>query len=262
MGTILFIHGMGHNPNREYWRPWKKNLQPYLFKKGLDPAQLSFNGIYYYDLVPQPGDGWQKLTSLFKREVMEQLQQNLRERLLRKDNIDQFLGRGPLETIVNLVADNFGDIFSYMLDDTIYQRVNNRFYDTLAQASAPVTLVAYSLGSMVSFCALQQRPELVYQVKHFITLGSPIFWFRKWLASRTLLSQRPTEAHWTNLAGRMDVACPHLVGYSSCGADSNIQWDLEKYNPVKGHLAYFNDPGALAILASVIAKQWHNNNVG
>ncbi|GAB6180133.1 hypothetical protein JCM14036_14520 [Desulfotomaculum defluvii] len=250
------MHGMGHNPNKKYWQHWGKKLQPYLIKKGLDPAQINFNGIYYYDLVPQPGDGWNKLSSIFKRDVLEQLQQDFREQLVRGDKLTQLLGRGPIKTLVNLVADNFGDIFSYMLNDSTYKRVNNRFYASIEQVIPPITLIAYSLGSMISYCALQQRPELVYQVNHFITLGSPIFWFRKWLAIRANLSERPTAAHWTNLAGIVDVACPHLVSYSTCGADSNIQWDLEKFNPIKGHLAYFNDPEALSLLASTITKNW------
>ncbi|ABO50958.1 hypothetical protein Dred_2448 [Desulforamulus reducens MI-1] len=257
MGTVVFMHGMGHDQNREYWKAWGEKLLPHLIQRGLDPSYIQFNGIYYYDLVPQPGEGWQRLSSIFKRNVLSHFKQELWEHMVRGGNPTLFLGRGPLEALVNLVVDNFGDIFSYLLDDETHQRVNNRFYAVLKQVPGPVTLVAYSLGSMVAFCALPKSSQPVEKLKHFITLGSPIFWFRKWLSQRVVLSKRPTLAHWTNLAGRMDVACPHLVGFSTCGADSNIECELEKYNPVKGHLAYFSDPEALALLASAVVKQWH-----
>ncbi|RYD06268.1 hypothetical protein N752_05090 [Desulforamulus aquiferis] len=65
MGLIVFIHGMGNNPNRYYWREWGDQLLPYLLKQGIDLGEINFDGVYYYDLVPQPGDGWKKITSFF-----------------------------------------------------------------------------------------------------------------------------------------------------------------------------------------------------
>ncbi|RYD06269.1 hypothetical protein N752_05095 [Desulforamulus aquiferis] len=55
------------------------------------------------------------------------------------------LGRGPIDGLVNLVADNFGDIFSYLLNDEAFNAVNERLYSMLEKSKEPVTLVAYSL---------------------------------------------------------------------------------------------------------------------
>lgn len=255
MGLIIFIHGMGHNPNRKYWKGWGDNLQPYLVEQGINPKTINFGGIYYYDLVPGPGDGWKKITSIFRQGVIEQIKIDIYQHIIRGGDMKSMLGRGPVEGFVNLVADNFGDIFTYLLDNTVYEQVNNRFYTVLEQATEPITLVAYSLGSMVSFCALQQKPDLANKIHHFITVGSPIFWFRKWLYERANLSQRPTAAPWTNLAGKLDVACPHMVGYS-CKPDQVVEFQLEKYNPIKGHLAYFSEPEGLKNLARAVATQW------
>lgn len=246
---------MGHDTNREYWRHWADALLPHLINQGIKETDIHFSGIYYYDLVPQPGDGWKKLTYLLTREIEEEMQRDLAVQLARGDGKER-LGRGPLKDFVNLVADNFGDIFSYILNEQVYQQVNDRFYQSIANLPGPVTLIAYSLGTMISFCAMQQRPDQVKQIKHFITLGSPIFWFRKWLQKRTKISQRPTPAHWTNLAGRIDVACPHLVSYEACPPDTDLECELEKLNPVKGHLAYFQQPAALELLAREIARRW------
>ncbi len=252
MGFILFIHGMGHDPNRQYWKVWAERLLPCLVEQGSNPANIQFGGIYYYDLVPEPGDGWKKITPFFQRELRQEMKRDLWEHAVRSGDIRKTLGRGSVDGFINLVADNFGDIFSYLLNDQIYQQVNNRFYRAIEETPAPITLVAYSLGSMISFCAQQQRPELAAKISHFITLGSPIFWFRKWLNKRTQLSKPPGPALWTNLAVRIDVACPHLVGYSTCGPDVTIECELEKYNPVKGHLAYFSHPEALKELARAV----------
>lgn len=256
MGSILFIHGMGHDTNEDYWRAWGAKLLPYLVARGIKPETIYFGGIYYYDLVPQPGDGWKKVTAFISQDFLKQIKRDLWEHIVRGGDATELLGRGPIDGFVNLIADNFGDIFSYLLDDEVYLKVNNRFFETLQQTSGPITLIAYSLGSMISFCALQQNHAAAQKVTHFITLGSPIFWFRKWLSSRTQLVKRPTAAHWTNLAGKIDVACPHLVGYQTCSPDMNIECQLEKYNPVKGHLAYFSEPQALTELAKIIAKGW------
>ncbi len=260
MGSIVFIHGMGHDTNREYWRRWANALLPYLIKQGIKPAEIYFSGIYYYDLVPQPGDGWKKITSPFTRDIQEEMQKDLFGQIARGESTGDSLGRGPLANFIDLVADNFGDIFTYLLDEQVYQQVNNRFYQGLVNLPGPITLIAYSLGTMVSFCAMQQRPDLVYPINHFITLGSPIFWFRKWLQKRTKLAHRPTDAHWTNLAGHIDVACPHLISYEACSPDTNLECELDRFNPVKGHLAYFQQPAALQLLAKEIAAHWQRGH--
>ncbi|RYD06270.1 hypothetical protein N752_05100 [Desulforamulus aquiferis] len=73
------------------------------------------------------------------------------------------------------------------------------------------------------------------------------------------MQQRPTQAHWTNLAGKLDVACPHLVDYNCCGPDENLECELDKFNPVKGHTAYFTGAGALYLLSEAIASHWVRN---
>jgi len=256
MGIIIFIHGMGHNPDHEYWQSWGANLQPYLVDQGIDPQTIKFDGIYYYDLVPQPGDGWKKISSFFARDIAEELGRIFRQHLKNGEMLQEMLGRGPVDSLVDFVVDNFGDIFSYLLNDEVYKQVNKRVYDALERAAEPVTLVAYSLGTLISFCALQQRPELTYKLKHFITMGSPIFWFRKWLSRRVDLTRQPTTARWTNLAGRLDIACPHLVSYHGCGPDASVECDLDKFNPIKGHLAYILDPRGLRALAKAVVERW------
>lgn len=248
---VIFIHGMGNDPNIKYWERWAANLLPHLIDLGMDPGAIDFGGVYYYDLVPQPGDGWKKISSLFYRDVLRKMREDLRQRRIREELLE-LVGRGPVDGLVNLVVDSFGDIFSYLLDDKTYEQVNQRLYRTVEQTTQPVTLVAYSLGSMVAFCALQQNPQLDKQVNHFITMGSPIFWFRRWLARRANLSRKPSSAHWTNLAGRLDVACPHLVGYT-CQPDTHVEFLLDQYNPVKGHLSYISNVNGLKALAGAVA---------
>lgn len=256
MGLIIFIHGMGNNPNQGYWQDWGGMLLPYLIEQGIDQREIRFGGVYYYDLVPQPGDGWKKITSFFYRDTVSEMRTQMWHYIVKDGDIGNMLGRGAIDGLVNLVADNFGDIFSYLLNDDVYNAVNERFYHTLASSKEPVTLVAYSLGTMISYCALQQNPAIAGKLQHFVTLGSPIFWFRKWLKERVDLHKKPTPVHWTNLAGKLDVACPHLVNYKCRGPDTNLECELDKLNPVKGHTAYLSGAKGLSLLSSAIAAHW------
>ncbi|AEG59474.1 hypothetical protein Desru_1199 [Desulforamulus ruminis DSM 2154] len=248
---IIFIHGMGHNPSREYWSGWAKNLRPHLIEQGVQARDLCFDGIYYYDLVPQPGDGWKKLISLFSRDFFEEMKEDVWQNMTREELL-RLTKRGPLDALIDLVVDHFGDIFCYLLDDKTYVAVNQRVYQTLEQTGRPVTLVAYSLGSMVAFCALQRNKQIHPRIKHFITVGSPVFWFRRWIRRRADLGQKPLPAPWTNLAGRLDIACPHLLSLN-CRPDAQVECLLDQYNPIKGHLAYIHHPQGLKTLARAVA---------
>lgn len=256
MGLIVFIHGMGNNPNKAYWKSWGENLRTYLIGQGIDECEINFDGVYYYDLVPQPGDGWKRITPFYYRDTVNEMRSEMWHYIVGGGDIHDMLGRGPLDGLVNLVADNFGDIYCYLHYDEVFTQVNYRLYQALEKAEQPVTLVAYSLGSMIAYCALQRRQDLNVKINAFITMGSPIFWFRKWLAKRTNLAQRPTTAPWINLAGKLDVACPHLVGYQGCCPDQTMSFIIDKFNPIRGHLSYHCSRSGLQTLAKAIACQW------
>jgi len=62
------------------------------------------------------------------------------------------------------------DVFLYLTISVIKEEVQNKIFTDLG--NEPFVLVSHSLGSIVSYDILRERPEL--KTKKFITLGSPL----------------------------------------------------------------------------------------
>ncbi|OAT85289.1 alpha/beta fold hydrolase [Desulfotomaculum copahuensis] len=253
MGIVVFIHGMGNDTRRDYWREWAAPLQKELAGQGLPLDEASFNGIYYYDLVPGPGEqyyysaphtAWRTQLRLYVQSVLNEEKDLVRE------------SRLSLNSLTDLIVDNFGDIYTYLHVEQIHQAVNWRVYEFLHNAGQPVHLLGYSLGSIVAYCALQKSPPLAGRVAHFITLGSPLFWFRQGVERRADLQARPAVSYWTNLAGVVDIAWPQALPRVVRGLDENRQFLIERINPVRGHKAYFSNPESLQIIAGLLKNRW------
>ncbi|MBC7325330.1 MAG: hypothetical protein H5T99_08450, partial [Moorella sp. (in: Bacteria)] len=105
-------------------------------------------------------------------------------------------------------------------------------------------------------CALQASPPLAGRVAHFVMLGSPLFWFARGVAHRADLNVRPAVGRFTNTAGIVDIAWPHLVPRVVQGLDENVEFIVDRFNPIRGHHAYFRHPESLRVIAQLIAKTW------
>jgi hypothetical protein len=262
MGLVLFIHGMGYDPRKEYWRDWAVPLSEALAQRGVKIEESDFGGIYYYDLVPSPATkdyanflperqrylgelrdfAWHELNLNFKQSKEAYLQT-----------------RGVIKKLINYLVDNFGDIFAYLHLDQIYQAVNARVYEKLlATNNMSVYLLGYSLGAMVGHCALQANSFLANRVVHFLMLGNPLFWFARSMARRVDLHVRPSVGRWTNVAGIADIAWPHLVPRLVQGLDEHVEVLINRFNPIRGHITYFCHPESLWTMAGLIAKTWNN----
>ncbi|MEW6424416.1 MAG: hypothetical protein AB1523_06660 [Bacillota bacterium] len=259
MGLILFLHGMGHDPRKDYWRDWAGPLREALVREGVKVAESNFGGIYYYDLVPGPaaenraGDFFPE-----RRQYLDQLKEFAWQELGSAEKILPLPTRSLIKQLVSYILDNFGDILTYLHCDLIYQAVNWRVFESLLAAGRPVYLLGYSLGAMVGYCALQASPPLAGRVVHFMMLGNPLFWFADGVARRADLRVRPAVGRWTNLAGVLDIAWPHLVPRLVRGLDEHVEFIIDRFNPIRGHRAYFTNPASLHTIARVIAGTWQN----
>jgi len=258
MGHILFLHGMGYTPRRDYWREWAVPLRQALVQRGVDSKESNFGGIYYHDLVPIPSSKSYPPDFLNERQkylqdLRELVQKNITKDIAKKS----FRSRSFLKKLVDSVVDSFGDIYSYLYADFIFQAVNFRVYEDILAAGEPVHILGFSLGAMVSYCALQMSPPLAGQVAHLIMLGNPLFWFAQGVARRVDLHMRPAVGRWTNLAGLRDIAWPHKVPRLVRGLDEHKEFIINSPDPIIGHISYFSSPESLHHLAGFIAKTWN-----
>jgi len=253
LGKVLFVHGMGHDDDRNYWKKWAVPLRLELAGQGLDLKEEQWEGVYYYDLMPGPG----------KKADQDQVVQvqliNLKEKVSQDLYSLRASGTRKMETvrrIAELVVDNFGDIIAYLYFEQTHQAVNQRLYEAIAAEEEPVNLIGYSLGSIVSYCALKQNRSAARKVAHLILLGSPLFWFRHGVAGRVGLELKPAVGRLTNIAGMLDIAWPQAVPNILHGLDQNIEFMINPFDPVRGHQEYFCNKKSLSVIASEIKKGW------
>ncbi|MCL6559483.1 MAG: hypothetical protein K6U74_11925 [Firmicutes bacterium] len=251
---ILFVHGMGHSEDRYYWKEWAAPLRAELAGQGLDLNEEQFGGVYYYDLVPGP-----KEKSVGKSEAIKIQLLNLRERAM--EELGSLRAPFPkgLEVIKRLsdqIVDNFGDIFTYLYLAETHRAVNQRLYEAVDCSAGPVSLLGYSLGSIVSYCALKQNQDVARKVSHLIMLGCPLFWFKHGVAERVDLVSKPVVGRFTNIAGILDIAWPQAVPKIISGLDENIEFTINLFDPIKGHQEYFYKEEALRVIAAELIKGW------
>jgi len=251
---ILFVHGMGFSSDRDYWKDWAVPLQNELAKQSLALKDEQFGGVYYYDLVPGPKYGKGQTEGVLQIQIMG-LKKRAEEELgsLRSPYAKE---TGAIRKLSDSIVDSFGDIFAYLYWDKTYQEVNKRLYEAIDQSNEPVHLVGYSLGSIVSFCALVENPAAARQVSHLLLLGSPLFWFKQGVARHVDLESRPAVGRFTNIAGVMDIAWPQMVPKILPGLDRNIDFIINPFNPIKGHQEYFHREEGLQAIASEVVKGW------
>ncbi|MDD4335380.1 MAG: hypothetical protein PHY77_07215 [Desulfotomaculaceae bacterium] len=252
MGMILFVHGMGHSDDRYYWRGWADLLRTTLSCFGLDLREEHFGGVYYYDLVPGP-----RSAGTVSGDLRSQITA-LRERALQEFSLSRFSfneGVKSVKKLADYVVDNFGDIITYLYIDKTHYAVNNRLYEAIYNSGGQVQLISYSLGSIVCYCALKENEEAAKKVSHLIMLGSPLFWFKHGVAERTGFGARPAVTRFTNIAGILDIAFPHMVPRLIDSLDEHIEITIS-FDPVKGHKEYLAHDKMLNLLAREIKKGW------
>lgn len=251
-GMITFVHGMGHSDDRYYWRKWAEPLRFALAGLGLDLSEEQFSGVYYYDLVPGPREEGAAAEDL-RSETNA-----LRELALHEIGLSRYSikdGVASVKRMADYVADNFGDIIAYLYLDKTHYAVNDRLYESIDNAGGQVCLIGYSLGSVVCYCALKQNEEAAKKVSHLIMLGSPLFWLKKLVSDRADLDARPAVGRFTNIAGIMDIAFPHMIPGIITGLDEHIE-AVVGFDPVKGHKEYFTNEKLLNMIAGEIKKGW------
>ncbi|MDD4170250.1 MAG: hypothetical protein PHD36_08395, partial [Desulfotomaculaceae bacterium] len=209
IGVILFVHGMGYSGNWDYWKDWAVPLQRELARQGLILTEDRFGGVYYYDLVPGPKAGRKPVEDILQIQILG-LKKRAKEELVSPHS--PFVeNHGAMHNYMDNIVDNFGDIFSYLYLNKNYRLVNERLYEAIDQYHEPVTLIGYSLGTIVSFCAMLQNQRAAGKVGHLLMLGSPLFWFVQGVEKRVDLSLRPAVGRFTNVAGLLDIAWPQMV---------------------------------------------------
>ncbi len=257
MGRVLFVHGMGHSEDRNYWKKWATSLRTELVEQGLVLQEEQFGGVYYYDLVPGPREETLRDAGIrvrildLKKRVVEELSSSRAPFVKGK-------GIATVKKISEHIVDNFGEIFSYLYFKKTHRAVNLRLYETIEGDDGPVCLIGYSLGSLVCYCALKQNRTMAQKVSHLIMLGSPLLWFKHGVAEQVDdLDSKPAVGRFTNIAGILDIAWPQAVPNILNGLDESIEFTLNPFDPIKGHQEYFEKKVGLRVIASEVNKGWH-----
>lgn len=251
---ILFVHGMGYSSDRNYWKHWAGQLQNELSRQGLALKEEQFGGVYYYDLVPGPRDKKVQPEGVLQIQIIG-LKKRAEEELgsFRSPYAKQL---GAIRRLADSIVDNFGDIFSYLYWEKTFRAVNNRLYEAIEHSPEKVCLIGYSLGSIVSYCALIQNQAAAQKVSHLIMLGSPLYWFKNGVARHADFKSRPAVGRLTNIAGILDIAWPQMVPKILKALDSNVEFSINPFNPIKGHQEYFYREEGLQAIASEVIKGW------
>ncbi|MDD3654936.1 MAG: hypothetical protein PHO01_12310 [Desulfotomaculaceae bacterium] len=254
MGVILFVHGMGYNSDRDYWKGWATSLQLELARQGFVLTEEHFGGVYYYDLVPGPKAGKEPEEDIMQIQVLG-LKKRAKEELV--SSYSPFIKNySMIRNLTDNIVDNFGDIFSYLYFDKTYQLVNDRLYKAIDQYSEPVNLIGYSLGTIICYCALLQNQYAASKVGHLIMLGSPLFWFMQGVARRVNFSLRPAVGRFTNVAGLLDIAWPQMVPKILPALDNHVEFIINYFNPIRGHTEYFDKKESLQAISREIIIGW------
>jgi len=245
---------MGHSSNRNYWKDWAASIRDELARQGLILNEEQFGGVYYYDLVPGPkerkahDEGIIQIQILGLKKKAEEELSSLRSPFTKN--------LGIIRKLSDAIVDNFGDIFTYLYLDKTYQAVNERIYEAIDNSKEQVILIGYSLGSIVSFCALMQNQVAAEKVAHLLMLGSPLFWFKQGVARHVDLGSRPAVGRFINIAGILDIAWPQMVPGILSGLDDYVEFTINPFNPVKGHRDYFYQDKSRQVISAQIIKGW------
>jgi len=252
--VILFVHGMGFSSDRDYWKEWAVPLRNELIKQGLNLKEEQFGGVYYYDLVPGPKVGKGQDEGVIQIQIIG-LKKRAEEELssLRSPCVKDL---GAIRKLSDSIVDNFGDIFTYLYWEKTFQAVNERLYEAINNSNERVNLIGYSLGSIVCFCALMQNRAAAQKVGQLLMLGSPLFWFKHGVARHADLESRPDVGRFVNVAGILDIAWPQMVPKILPRLDSNFEFIINSFNPIKGHQEYFYREEGLQAIASEVIKGW------
>jgi len=245
---------MGHSSNRDYWKDWAVPLRDELARQGIKLKEEQFGGVYYYDLVPGPKEGKAHAEGVVQIQILG-LKKKVEEELssLRSPFAKDL---GIIHKLSDAIVDNFGDIFTYLYLDKTYQAVNERIYEAIDNSREPVSLIGYSLGSIVSLCALMQNQAIAQKVCHLLMLGSPLFWFKQGVARHIDLGSRPAVGRFTNIAGILDIAWPQMVPVILSGLDDYVEFTINPFNPVKGHREYFYQDKSLQVISAQVIRGW------
>lgn len=253
LGMILFVHGMGHSSDRNYWKEWAAGLGKALAGQGVELKEEQFGGVYYYDLVPGPrGEAARDKNIQLKIE-------SLRETAIQEIGAYRFSLADGIETVkkfANHVVDSFGDVFAYLYLDQTHWAVNNRLYEAINAGGDSVVIIGYSLGAVISYCALKQNEAAAKKVSHLIMVGSPMYWFKHGVLDRVDLDTSPAVGRLTNIAGILDIALPQMVPKIQKELDAHMEFSINTWDPVKGHREYFYGEEALRVIAAAIKEGW------
>lgn len=245
---------MGYSSNWDYWKIWAAPLRCELARQGLLLTEEHFGGVYYYDLVPGPKAGKKPEEDILQIQILG-LKKKAKEELV-SPHSPLVKHDSAMHNLADNIVDNFGDIFSYLYLNKTFRLVNERLYEAIDQYSEPITLIGYSLGTIVSFCALLQNPCAASKVSHLLMLGSPLFWFVQGVAKCVNLSLRPAVGRFTNVAGLFDIAWPQMAPKILPTLDHHVEFMINYLNPIKGHTDYFSKKESLEVISREIIKGW------
>ena len=253
IARVIFIHGIGLDTKEDYWKQWSWALNESLKTQGMEFTEKDFDGVYYADIYSTI-EVSEIEHELEKEKFILQLQNNARKKIYRQTPLYH---RGAVEELISDASKLFGQMFYYFYDEQIYEGINNRLYEKLSSVEDTVHLISFSLGSLISFCSLQQRPELAGKVKNFIMVGSPLFWLRHGMEMRSDLQTKPTVHYFTNVAGILDIANPQTVPQYVIGLDEQVSVMVNMYNPIKGHGSYFKVKNSVDRIARLLKKYYY-----
>ena len=233
MGRIICVHGIGDAPP-DFWKSWSTAI-----KAAIGDGD-TYEGAWWEGVL---GDRTTRAGTQ-GRSLVKPLAQRGGSRAAREDELRDQLNalfrlnerriqgaRGDRAKALPRAAmwDYVGDFVRYMVDEAVRARVQEAVRKVLlVQASAEVSIVAHSWGTVVVYDVLHQlaRQRPGFRCTNFVTLGSPL-WLepvRQILADQGQHRKPANTGRWINAYNTFDPVGAALAG----GLDGFYEGSLDR----------------------------------
>lgn len=226
----LFNAEMGDRTRMAYWVNRERYRTPLEVdcsaKDTVDDAADSAKGIRGLGPVQGATDGEaleQEIRALTSNPARQQFLRNLSEKMFREvDTTASPQSGGPYHAKVlplpgfmrRWITEKITRIFLRDVNDFLFcpeqrQRMEQSLLERLEPGGGPFVVIAHSQGSMIAYNVLRQLPKEQFDIRLFLTIGSPLGLqevqdvFRRWIPGGNLV-QPACVRHWVNVADWLD----------------------------------------------------------
>jgi subtilisin family serine protease len=108
------------------------------------------------------------------------------------------------------------DVNDFLFHSDRRQTMEDTLRERLDAGGGPFVVIAHSQGTMIAYDVLRQLPRADYDVRLFVTMGSPLGLqevrdvFEQWIGGPSPWNRPACVAKWVNVADRLDPVAAHF----------------------------------------------------